>query len=1405
MAATVAAPEPPFCPHAPGFPRADKPCGRRVLRQAGQIALGLVPSPSGSEESGVSAASARASISGIDVNPGDGVTESRSANVASCDGVATGGDVFRNDLAGDCAHDVPSPQCASATPEAQHSQDMLDELLLSAASAALAGAASHRNCFDRGGLGPSVCNDYAPYEGGTFLTASPKNVRAVGVESDGGVDDPAFHRGVFETAKPMYRHASRGHSSSPRRVVSPPPLHAKSDRVGSHTDKTFTDDGLRQHGDGGVTGGGTFLDRLRLAHAEAVAKGDFDAAAAVSDAMRAEGGSIGPTDGGTGRGRPTVVPPHLKRCGSVQPTPSQPPVHHPCQAQASCPLQGQPPPQPRSRLPRPCRSSPPSARPTDGASSNIMSSSPNMKRRSVANSRASRYLGSPEAQAQMQSSGSSKVLLPAPLHEAKTAEPLSPNHQSAWGAFWETSLDSHIDEPPKRQFFGGLCDGDPAEGVSLLRAAADAELRRQRGCGGNVFGKVDGVVIQRESRACWSSDHKGWEGSPCSESLDAELPASDLSSTGRAAVRAWACGRMGSHRCLLEVAATNNISMLQPPAPTHTGRASWAGLLALVGLAGGEELFATFGLRSSVFTRTPVNCLQEAYRAVKEEAGVSGPVTMEELNLGLRAIELRSRGEGVGNGFDGGGDASVVAFRLQAQTWRELFRCYLGGRELNGVGGDDGDVGACLQRHCPARTLRRLLSIGPQGVEREAREESHDGVRELPPGWQEARTALVRMARLLREELEAFDVYGAYAVLGVEPDASDVHLKRAYRELCLRHHPDKGGDTVTFQSVQQAHEKILEERRRGIRPPPIPKARRPTTPPEPQRPRRPPSPRWASSPTVDATAEASPRASSESASRGRQPSSQRRCGRWSPRPQSPKSQETGVIEVGVILEIDNLCTRATEGTERAQAASDAVHAACRAIEAIIAHVRTDDDHQAACEAFRGLVGAVHAVAEGVQSSSGAAGDTSRLLTGALQESSVFDRALLAAAHECDQAASMTSDAATACEAAAEELSETIEASGTTFTERGVESESSECMAFACQLLVSASNRCQETARAGVHAAGTASRAVGQARLAARACGSRRSGGGSGSGEAKASRARSSPPRPRKDDNYGDANPKGVEGQDVEGSLEGDEGENVEDEKPVRRDEDEGCMPGEGGSAAGQQRRCGRPPQPRRRPPPPPSSPPCASGAEDTSGGGDGPSGGGGCGAPFGSARARSSSAGARGRREALIQRRVEAFVELSRLNSEASALQRRWHDALRRCPLLLPQCRAVERARVFGAAAEMLHETARDLVSRGPTALPDLAAWLSALGACTSGGGPEIALCDVRTACLRLAAVVDVNATVALIEDHFLPHALQALQTELSIADTNRLRATISRAAESLGAWVATRSPPASAAKGQPQ
>ena len=54
-----------------------------------------------------------------------------------------------------------------------------------------------------------------------------------------------------------------------------------------------------------------------------------------------------------------------------------------------------------------------------------------------------------------------------------------------------------------------------------------------------------------------------------------------------------------------------------------------------------------------------------------------------------------------------------------------------------------------------------------------------------------------------------------YATLGVAENASPDEIKQAYRKLAGQHHPDKGGDTATFQRVQEAYSIIGNEGKRA--------------------------------------------------------------------------------------------------------------------------------------------------------------------------------------------------------------------------------------------------------------------------------------------------------------------------------------------------------------------------------------------------------------------------------------------------------------------------------------------------------------------------------------------------------------------------------------------------------------
>ncbi len=50
-----------------------------------------------------------------------------------------------------------------------------------------------------------------------------------------------------------------------------------------------------------------------------------------------------------------------------------------------------------------------------------------------------------------------------------------------------------------------------------------------------------------------------------------------------------------------------------------------------------------------------------------------------------------------------------------------------------------------------------------------------------------------------------------YDTLGVERDASDQDIRKAFRRLALKHHPDRGGCTKKMQEVNSEYEKLFKE------------------------------------------------------------------------------------------------------------------------------------------------------------------------------------------------------------------------------------------------------------------------------------------------------------------------------------------------------------------------------------------------------------------------------------------------------------------------------------------------------------------------------------------------------------------------------------------------------------------
>merc|ERR1711981_1460839 len=63
---------------------------------------------------------------------------------------------------------------------------------------------------------------------------------------------------------------------------------------------------------------------------------------------------------------------------------------------------------------------------------------------------------------------------------------------------------------------------------------------------------------------------------------------------------------------------------------------------------------------------------------------------------------------------------------------------------------------------------------------------------------------------------EDIDTEKFYKILGLEKNADQRSIKKAWRRLCKTHHPDRGGDTEKFKECEKAYEVLSDPAKREL-------------------------------------------------------------------------------------------------------------------------------------------------------------------------------------------------------------------------------------------------------------------------------------------------------------------------------------------------------------------------------------------------------------------------------------------------------------------------------------------------------------------------------------------------------------------------------------------------------------
>jgi len=219
-------------------------------------------------------------------------------------------------------------------------------------------------------------------------------------------------------------------------------------------------------------------------------------------------------------------------------------------------------------------------------------------------------------------------------------------------------------------------------------------------------------------------------------------------------------------------------------------------------------------LHDEVFRRHPATAVREAFVLLGFRPHAEGDwsnVTGEEVSLSYRRLCLRghpSRG-GPPRGY------------LKLQVAMEVVRAF-GGEAGPIVPSDLGEPQLPPRRKSGDSrdrfvlddlTLVRELELTAQEAEEEATKLPQEQLEEMNRALDEYILRQMCFKSEIIDEIARLHENCAYAILGISSDATDSEIRKAYRFIAMQCHPDKGGDKEDFQELNNAYEKIMEQRR----------------------------------------------------------------------------------------------------------------------------------------------------------------------------------------------------------------------------------------------------------------------------------------------------------------------------------------------------------------------------------------------------------------------------------------------------------------------------------------------------------------------------------------------------------------------------------------------------------------
>jgi len=314
----------------------------------------------------------------------------------------------------------------------------------------------------------------------------------------------------------------------------------------------------------------------------------------------------------------------------------------------------------------------------------------------------------------------------------------------------------------------------------------------------------------------------------CMDGIDIEW--SSLADAAKHALKQWCAGQLGGRHCMLIVEHNSGIDtstvMEEPGASNLRGGAA---LNVLSGLQAEVELMSQHcgsWLFEECFSKPPTKVLEQAIAVALEEIGdphLVNPsdLSVEQANLALRrrAMKVQCVSPFIPPSADGGPRSSDEFVRTQ--VWLELLRQCAEGPKESAHAKKDKDQASKAEKPPPPwgdGGVMRDLGKTENDLEAESEKMSLESIRMQNRHIEDYVMRLVRQRDELKSMMKLVEERDSYFILGLEgPESTEEEVKKAYRALARKEHPDKAGigNKRRFQAIQQAYTSILRQKGDG--------------------------------------------------------------------------------------------------------------------------------------------------------------------------------------------------------------------------------------------------------------------------------------------------------------------------------------------------------------------------------------------------------------------------------------------------------------------------------------------------------------------------------------------------------------------------------------------------------------